>query len=1409
MPVTPPGGGWLPIDPDPPLIGDGTALFDQLGRGLPLLLLPVRIETRYRTDLETPELRIRVYPDQVHVDADTPLPGKNEYRMTVAFWQEWYASTDQTRRQAAWDRFFTQIGDRRAGYLARLLKPQRSGNQLEFPPFDERDRHRPAEPRLLPRRWIALGYLNGELIFQESGKPIKKNLRIGPNPKASVWTSEETGIEIDAGLAWMVDYGRAVEDGMAITVPLIDDAAAALDKVSRLLVVGIDTNHTEEDLTRLLDVHRRTGGFGFVKQGTATNNIAQDTTGWSNRPDTSMEEANRELSATRKVAGNAETFGHALGLTDRSGLARVRNGTDAERARSRAAVTVLFETVLGTYLRQLLDVGGQNAITPKATNDTRRWAINHLTGGAPLPTVRVGPQPYGILPVMRSRSTPVGGIAEGVETVLAEVVDEWRAAASILPTLNPNDTDVAGTQAHVENIGRILATQPHPARLFTRRLEDYNNLNFLEKLLTPQAYYAGVLASIDPDINTNIHSPQTEMFFFYSLLVNNAYYGITDQANSSHDVLDQIEIWQDVLEQTEEFLRSDGRPVEADEAVSICNHVISVLESYEQRQRPLRSLALNRFDGRLGLDNTTLVQGFFERDAPEWGDVGLVELPDAPAESQAADYLDDLRQRFQNRTGTTLGPSSMPTEFHDREPLLYQLLDATLGLVPTGRRMADQVVAALNLLATVDVAELEWLVRETLGLGTHRIDAWHTALASERLTNLRKLYPTGLNIGAFGWVTDLEPRGNRQLSDGFIHAPSMAHATTASILRAGWLSHGTTDPNSLAAVDLRSERIRTASWLLDGIRQGQDLGDLLGHRFERILHDTNGDRFIRPIRQQVLTAQDRVDVPPDEPVDGVVLLDLWRDGELSGQAPVVRRAINALAETFDAVRDVGLFESVHQLTLGNHDRATAMLETMTTGVTTPPDLRAPRSTRRSIGIDHRVLVMMPRTGSVGGGWRAGVRDSISPGLERWLARLIPSANQIGFTTIEPDGASEPLTLADLHLSALDAVYLVGDDPDRPGEALATIASARHHGGRSVTIDPRTRGAGPTVDLAEFSVLAVEIRRSLARWRPATARDFRRADDPGAADTSFAQENAEVSAALVALDQAVDDLHDKMTTEANPMDQREVLARYGVACRETAAADPDAAADVHKKAVSRLRFVADNQVDPADLPSSLAARAAALFGSPLPILGAVNLSRDLDGSHIRPQPSLADEAEIDGWLDDMGRVRAEVGRLTTLDTIGGLLTGNSGARLVAGQYPRAGGESWAATGHPAEGTGGRTSLVLVGAPGGGRPTISDTTSASAMFVDQWAERLPAKDVTTGVAFQFDAPSNRPPQSWLLAVPPDEEDAWSLRLVVETLLETLEWAELRTVGPEDLGDFGRAAPTVMAPGSIIQLPEEGDD
>ena len=204
-----------------------------------------------------------------------------------------------------------------------------------------------------------------------------------------------------------------------------------------------------------------------------------------------------------------------------------------------------------------------------------------------------------------------------------------------------------------------------------------------------------------------------------------------------------------------------------------------------------------------------------------------------------------------------------------------------------------------------------------------------------------------------------------------------------------------------------------------------------------------------------------------------------------------------------------------------------------------------------------------------------------------------------------------------------------------------------------------------------------------------------------------------------------------------------------------------------------------------------ARVAQLTGVAVPLLVPFDLPDS--GGGVEFSATLADVDEIDDWFDVVASVHPNVGALWRALQLGGLLT-QAAPTLAAGQAPLLPDDSWAALHRPAPGTGGRVAVAAVthGSVGPAAPVVG-------LVVDRWSERIPGPDQVTGVAFHFDAPSTEAPQTMLLAVTP-EGRPWSADLVLDTVLETIEWMQLRAVAIDDLGDYGHALPTCFAPGRL---------
>jgi hypothetical protein len=157
------------------------------------------------------------------------------------------------------------------------------------------------------------------------------------------------------------------------------------------------------------------------------------------------------------------------------------------------------------------------------------------------------------------------------------------------------------------------------------------------------------------------------------------------------------------------------------------------------------------------------------------------------------------------------------------------------------------------------------------------------------------------------------------------------------------------------SINLASERVRRAMHLLEGLRNGQSLGALLGYRLERALHDAGGIveldvlifafRRAFPLTAGKLAPTAALSPPADEAIearnvpDGLALVrraavsatasyPYGADLPVLGAAEraVVEKAVRDAADICDALADLMLAEAVHQAAQGGTDRVAAQLE---------------------------------------------------------------------------------------------------------------------------------------------------------------------------------------------------------------------------------------------------------------------------------------------------------------------------------------------------------------------------------------------------------------------------------------------------------------------------------------------------
>ena len=405
---------------------------------------------------------------------------------------------------------------------------------------------------------------------------------------------------------------------------------------------------------------------------------------------------------------------------------------------------------------------------------------------------------------------------------------------------------------------------------------------------------------------------------------------------------------------------------------------------------------------------------------------------------------------------------------------------------PAPPSAADELSAAVSYLAARS-DNLSDAFGGALDATSHRLDAWATGLAAQRLGQLRQAQTPAqrlsLRVGGFGWIEDLQQRQPLQapspvvpgepaaLRDprnaGFVQAPSVQQAATAAVLRSGYLTHnppGTAAPaRAPFAINIDSRRARLAVEILDGVRQGQPLAALLGYRFERALQEASRADLIAPIRRAYpydpTIATSGVPAGPSEAVratdvvDGVSLLTQFQAGSLSSQAwyvPAVVQALQGLDEAADAVADTVLAQGVHDSLSGNASRAAATFEAVASGGVAPPDPELLRTPRTGTGVNHRVVLPLSPFATPPPGWPSTPRGRAEPALAAWVAGLLgdPTVKVATLGLLDANGAplggsdaAVAVTLAQLG-GPLDVLALADRPAELERQAVQAVLSAR-------------------------------------------------------------------------------------------------------------------------------------------------------------------------------------------------------------------------------------------------------------------------------------------------------------------------------------------------------------------------------
>ncbi len=1045
---------------------------------VPLVLLPVRIETRMASG--TSVLRVRIRPDEVHVDSLVRALTEREVSAGHDYWKAMWADAESP---TAWGDLQETVGDRRSPWVAHATTPRNLADLGSVDPDFPATPHEVTKgvvARCLPDQFVVRVVPRGGAPITVTGRPVPRDLPISPIALADEELADAagmvSGLPVPAGSEWTVDFHAAVAVGLGVEVEL----PAGTTRLDRVIAVGtrrsVDEDANADDFVDLLTSHRFTDGMSLLAAGTPTNNADAERSplrGGVTRtpPPTTVPIPSTDAARMAAVLGLA-----AQPIADLLGDDAASTLDEAEQAANTALWFSSWEQVLRWFEDAEVPVIG-----PSGIEAARQFHRDHVRGAGPAPTLRVGAQPYGLLPVTDlQRWTPRRGeTTAGLAGLVTTTLQRWIRRSGVVPRVRPGDS------VSDEDLLEILGMSPVATGVRARPAADGSVVE-------------GFAAPTGADAVAVHAELQVARVMLSQYLGDRATVVEPPSVHEQSRTIALPLVAERDAEVVEEILAD--RTTKVDSVLQALLHV-AWEEAGRNRVRAAPDEFVPSILDLVGVDAEIRELALGATVGAGGAAGGLLDVE--PSRFFAAAEQVETVRHFDDQPSETVSLASLEPLAEARTSMAQVALSladageaAWIGSVAVAGLLRaigarNEVRAAMQALTAAPIEERRIAVAHALDVASHRVDAWATGLADARRAGLARDNPVGLTLGAFGYVEDVRLGRAGREPEGWLHAPSSGHAVAAGVLASAHRSNiGAKDGQHPFAIDLSSRRGVQLRRVLEGVQAGQPIGALLGYQIERALTDSAA-RFQLSLRELAPMATDELGATAGQPeaqaraaaadvVDGVSLLRRFPMDELSGPAPALRTqldeppanpfidgdwdpvsddewnqvvaALRVASDTLDAVSDALLSESVLQYASGNAARASAAMDAMSTGAAVDPDLGILGVRQGGELLTHTVLAAMPADpGGAGGGWSIDRPRAIAePRLEAWAARRLGDPASI----VVFDGAGGRLTLDRAGWAALDLVFaddvaeldrdlraaLPGApdlDPDDPGTGMAS------------------------------------------------------------------------------------------------------------------------------------------------------------------------------------------------------------------------------------------------------------------------------------------------------------------------------------------------------------------------------------
>jgi|GEM_PF-2847474 len=962
------------------------------GEHLNLIQNVDRRETIFnQVNFKKDQLLVRWYPHEGFADEGLP-PLTDDEALAIEALKNRLADQkwwdiDNPESSAAWQSFVDSVGPYRAVYLARSVDKGTPVSELK-----SQKKYQSHIGRIvcLPKKVALYACVNNDMHLIGEGANIPQNLANEPSLIAY------TPAALDPG-GWLVDFKIACDNGMGV---IIDDPEKL--KIAKeadwIVAIGTKSTAVTDELETFFRHQIANGQMAFLPQDTPTNNTA-DSLSYYTSPETNILDftckaaTNERDDFTENIENGASLLSKALDVD----VNILRNAIDSNETGYEDAKAML-RVVGPAILDGSLD--GKTVIKDVSENEFIDVLAASIVARGVLPAIRFGEDALGILPV----------------TKLLELSFE-------------NDSD-DNSIIELKNRLKFYAWGQN-------FLSHYHNIN-----------HSPVIAPGDPEGASKLDD----------ILKQNRVSKRLDVGDTAKDDGKSARIaCPYVTGKQKRFLPKNY----------LNDLLIKPLEKLAKPRAGNRSWPLLYRLARLSIDrniHTFALQNIrdaaikspnIELKTPLSDNNKKLGTEDRKSQVQKSnvrraevkvpiEQLKLLNDAFKNTSIPNFATAKLPDSIIDKvAPGKFQLFQRR------NREFADSLKHLLRIAERENgIAELEILLFEVIDLFQHRVDAIATGLAYAKLQAQREQGIKGVKAGYYGFIGKLRLNSVTDKGDGYIHAPSLPQATTAALIRSAYLRNR---GKGAFAINLNSKRIRNALKFLDLLDKGHTIGEVLGLRGERWLHDRKLDSFILFLRalyplksfEETGSAERRI-------FDGLAFIESDKKNKISGLKnsrlipKMLRTRLSAMTtrlttqlesqfnddiaklrialnSDLDALTDLIMAEATHQQSLGRYDIANSWLEVLS-GHPPPGIPNFIRTYRKGQGSTHKFAFMFKQINT---NPAMSPREIVEPALADFARSRFPQFSSMALRiSISNDMDLPPMDVSlqdDLNLTPIDLV----------------------------------------------------------------------------------------------------------------------------------------------------------------------------------------------------------------------------------------------------------------------------------------------------------------------------------------------------------------------------------------------------